>query len=169
MLHLKHPHPIPEAYRGAVPYLCVRDAKAALEFYKKAFGAKELVRIELGNRIGHAEIEIGHARIMLCDEFPDMNFLSPMSMGGSSSLVLLFVDNVDEVFLQAIDAGAEPVRPIETHFYGDRGGKIVDPFGHSWVISTHVEDVSYDEMKRRAQEMYGNKELLQSWRPEPRP
>lgn len=156
-MHVKHLKHIPDAYRGAVPYLCVKDAKAALEFYKKAFGAKELVRIELGGRIGHAEIEIGDARIMLCDEFPDLNFLSPTSMGGSSSVVLLFVDNADEVFLRAIDAGAEPVRPVETHFYGDRGGKLVDPFGHAWVISTHIEDVPYEEMKRRAQALYGNR------------
>lgn len=150
----KHVKKIPSEYRGAVPYLCVRDAKAALEFYKKAFGAKELVRIELGGRIGHAEIEIGQARIMLCDEFRDMNFLSPETMGGSPFLINLFVDDVDEIFDRAVEAGARPVRPVETHFYGDRGGKLIDPFGHAWFLSTHVEDVSYADMKKRATELY---------------
>jgi PhnB protein len=160
MMHIKRHHSKsgPVAYQGAVPYLCVRDAGAAIEFYKKAFGARELIRIELGGRIGHAEIEIGQARIMLCDEFPDMGFLSPASMGGSCFLILLFVDNVDEVFLRAVEAGAEPLHPVETHFYGDRGGKLLDPFGYSWFISTHIEDVSYDEIKRRAQALYGEPE-----------
>src|SRR6185312_11569313 len=158
MKNSKHCKRIPSEYRGAVPYHCVQDAKAALEFYKKAFDAKELVRIELGGRVGHAEIEIGHARIMLCDEFPDMNFLSPTSMGGSPFLINLFVDDVDEVFERAVAAGARPVRPVETHFYGDRGGKLIDPFGHAWFLSTHVEDVSYDDMKKRALDLYANRE-----------
>jgi PhnB protein len=152
----KHVKSIPPQYRGAIPYLCVKNAKEALDFYKQAFGARELVRIEFDGRIGHAEIEIGQARIMLCDEFPSMNFLSPQSVGGSPFLINLFVDNVDEIFARAVAAGAEPIRSVETHFYGDRGGKLIDPFGHAWFLSTHVEDVSYEDMKKRALDLYSH-------------
>jgi PhnB protein len=142
--------PIPEGYHAITPYLMIKGASQAIEFYAKAFGAKEVFRMSMPDgRVGHAEIQIGDSRLMLADEFPEMGFLGPQSRGGSTVSILLYVDNVDEVFAQAISAGATAFRNVQNQFYGDRSGSLTDPFGHQWTIATHVEDVSEEEMKRR--------------------
>ena len=144
--------PIPDGYHTATPYLSVKGASAALDFYKKAFGATELFRMSgPDGRIGHAEIRIGDSHIMLADEVPAMGFLSPQSLGGSPVKLLLYVENGDKVFHQALAAGAVIERPLQNQFYGDRSGTVKDPFGHSWTISTHIEDVAPEEMRRRAE------------------
>jgi PhnB protein len=143
--------PIPDGYAGATPYLCVHDGAAAIEFYKKAFGATELMRIGgPPGKVGHAELKIGQEIIMLSDEFPEMGARSPKSYGGSPTAILLYFEDVDKVARQALAAGAKLVRPVENQFYGDRSGKIEDPFGHTWWIATHVEDVSPEELEKRA-------------------
>jgi PhnB protein len=145
------PKPIPDGYHTATPYLIVKDAARAIEFYKKAFGATELVRMaQPDGKIGHAEIKIGDSPIMLADEFPEMGARSPQSLGGSPVSILLYVENVDAVFSQAVAAGAKVQRPVKDQFYGDRTGGVEDPFGHLWYIATHMEDVSPDEMRKRA-------------------
>ena len=145
--------PVPEGYRTVTPYLSVQHALDAIAFYKKAFNAEELFRIDMpGGKIGHAELQIGDSRIMLADEFPDMPDAvtkSPRSLGGSSMGLNVYIDNVDARFKQAVDAGATVKRPVTDQFYGDRSGTLEDPFGHIWTLSTHVEDVSPDEMKKR--------------------
>jgi PhnB protein len=143
--------PIPEGYHTVTPYLIVRNAARAIEFYKKAFGATELMRMaEPSGRIGHAEIRIGDSPIMLADEVPEMGFRSPESFGGSPVSILLYVEEVDAVFNQAVAAGAKVQRPVADQFYGDRTGGVTDPFGHTWYIATHKEDVSPEEMRKRA-------------------
>ena len=142
--------PIPEGYHTATPYLIVKDAARAIEFYKKAFGATELMRMPgTGGKIGHAEIKIGDSPIMLADEVPGMGFRSPESLGGSPISILLYVEDVDVVFSEALAAGAKVQRPVADQFYGDRSGGVTDPFGHVWYIATHKEDVSPEEMKKR--------------------
>jgi PhnB protein len=149
---------IPEGYEGATPYLIIKGAAAALEFYKKAFGATELMRIQApGGTVGHAEIKVGKAIIMLADEFPDMNCKSPQSFGGSPVSMMLYVQDVDAFVSRAVAAGAKLQRPVKNQFYGDRSGSLEDPFGHQWHIATHVEDVPPDEMAKRA-EIYGKQE-----------
>jgi len=148
--------PIPDGYRGATPYLTVKNAAGAIEFYKKAFGATELLRLGAPDgRIGHAEIKIGEAVIMLSDEYPDMNVLGPETIGGSPVTIHLYVEDVDAMAKSAVEAGAKVERPVEDQFYGDRGGKFTDPFGHRWWLATHKEDVSPEEMKKRAAALYG--------------
>ncbi len=143
--------PIPEGYHSVTPYLCVKGGTRALEFYKKALSATERMRImHPDGRVGHAELQIGDSVMMLSDEFPEMDVRSPETVGGSPSSIHLYVDDVDAVFQQAVAAGATVKRPVADQFYGDRMGGIVDPFGHTWWISTHIEDVSPEEMKRRA-------------------
>ena len=143
--------PIPEGYHTATPYLIVKDAARAIEFYKKAFGATELMRMPgSGGKIGHAEIKIGDSPIMLADEVPGMGFRSPESIGGSPVSILLYVEDVDSVFNEAVAAGAKVQRPVADQFYGDRTGGVTDPFGHVWYIATHKDDVSPEEMKKRA-------------------
>jgi PhnB protein len=143
--------PIPKGYHTATPYLIVKDAARAIEFYKKAFGAMELMRMPgAGGKIGHAEIKIGDSPIMLADEVPGMGFRSPESIGGSPVSILLYVEDVDAVFNEAVAAGAKVQRPVADQFYGDRSGGVTDPFGHVWYIATHKEDVSPEEMKKRA-------------------
>jgi PhnB protein len=143
--------PIPEGYHTATPYLIVKDAARAIEFYKKAFGATELMRMPgPGGKIGHAEIKIGDSPIMLADEVPGMGFRSPESLGGSPISILLYVEDVDVVFSEALAAGAKVQRPVADQFYGDRTGGVTDPFGHVWYIATHKEDVSPEEMQKRA-------------------
>ena len=143
--------PIPEGYHTATPYLIVKDAARAIEFYKKAFGATELMRMPgPGGKIGHAEIKIGDSPIMLADEVPGMGFRSPESLGGSPISILLYVEDVDVVFSEALAAGAKVQKPVADQFYGDRSGGVTDPFGHVWYIATHKEDVSPEEMKKRA-------------------
>jgi PhnB protein len=150
--------PIPEGYRNVTPYLVVKGAAAAIEYYKRVFGATERMRMDgPGGTVGHAELEIGDSVVMLADEFPDMGFRGPKTIGGTPVSLHAYVENVDEVFKRAVDAGARPVRPVENQFYGDRLGTLEDPFGHVWSIATHVEDVPPAEMKRRSEEMMKRK------------
>ncbi len=143
--------PIPEGYHSVTPYLIIKGAADAIEFYKKAFGATELFRMpQPDGKIGHAEIKIGDSPIMLSDEHPEMGYLGPKSLGGSPVSILLYVENVDAVVQQATSAGAKIDRPVEDKFYGDRSGSLTDPFGHIWHIATHKEDVSPEEMDKRA-------------------
>ena len=147
--------PIPEGYHSVTPYLCIDGAAEAIEFYKKAFGAKELSRMPApGGKIGHAEVQIGDSHVMLADEFPEMGFRSPKSIGGTPVMMHLYVEDVDATVTRLASAGAKVVRAVEDQFYGDRGGKIEDPFGHSWYVSTHVEDVSPEELEKRAASMF---------------
>jgi PhnB protein len=143
---------IPEGYATATPYLIITGASAAIEFYKKAFGATEILRFPSPDgSVGHAEIQIGDSKIMLADEHPQMGYRSPKSLGGSATGVMLYVEAVDEVFDRAVAAGAKSHQPVKDQFYGDRSGTVIDPFGHWWTIATHVEDVSVEEMQRRMQ------------------
>lgn len=142
--------PIPEGYHTIVPYLLVRNAAAAIDYYKKVFGAQEVDRFEMNGRIGHADLIIGDSHLMLADEHPEMGYVGPESLGGTTFGLALYVDNVDELFQRAVDNGAKVERPVADQFYGDRTGTLIDPFGHKWSISTHVEDVSREEMMRRA-------------------
>jgi PhnB protein len=142
--------PIPENYHAVTPYLVVQGAAKAIDFYKKVFGAKELMRMPgPGGKVMHAEIKIGDSIIMLADEHPEMDARSPQAFGGTPVSLMVYVPDVDNVFKQAVSAGAKELRPVKDQFYGDRSGTISDPFGHKWTVSTHVEDVSADEMKRR--------------------
>jgi len=143
--------PVPETRTSAIPYLAVRNAAAAIDFYKRAFGATEVMRlVQPDGRVGHAEIEIGGAKIYLADEFPEIDFRSPESLGGSPVRIHLNVPDVDESAGRALAAGAAVVRPVADQFYGDRSGQFRDPFGYIWVLSTHKEDMSPEEMQRRA-------------------
>jgi PhnB protein len=151
--------PIPDGYSSVTPYLFVDDAPAALKFYKEVFAAVERMRIDWGGgKVGHAEFEIGDSLIMLASEFPEMLALSPKSVGGTPVSLAVYVENVDEVFARAIAKGAEEVRPVANHFYGDRSGTFRDPSGHLWSVSTHVEDVTPEELDRRTQEMFAGSE-----------
>src|SRR5262245_42138067 len=149
------PKPIPAGYHSVTPYIIVDGAARAIDFYKKAFGATETLRIPApGGKIGHAEIKVGDSIIMLADEHPDMGARSPRSLGGSPVSLMVYVQDVDAVAKCATAAGAKEVRPIENKFYGDRMGTFEDPFGHQWHIGSHVEDVPEDELKRRAAAMH---------------
>jgi len=143
--------PIPDGYHSVTPYLILHDATAALEFYKKAFGAVELLRMPApGGRIGHAEIKIGDSPVMLADENLEINARSARTIGGSPISLMVYVPNVDAVVAQAVAAGGKLVRPVADQFYGDRTGGVDDPFGFHWYIATHVEDVPPDELEKRA-------------------
>src|SRR5215471_16817375 len=143
--------PIPEGYHSITPYLIIRGAAEAIEFYKKAFGATELFRFPApGGRIGHAEIKIGDSPIMLADEFAEMGYHGPEKLGGSPVSIMLYVEDVDTVFNRAVDAGASVKEALQDKFYGDRTATLTDPFGHRWHVSTHKEDVSMQELERRA-------------------
>lgn len=143
--------PIPEGYHTLTPYLIVKGAAAALEFYARALGAQELVRMaDPSGKVGHAEMKIGDSPFMLADEFPEMGALAPPAGGGHSVSFLVYVPDVDAAFARALAAGAKAVRPVQDQFYGDRSGTLEDPFGHQWTLATHVEDVSPEEMERRA-------------------
>jgi PhnB protein len=145
--------PIPEGYHSVTPYLIIKGASAAIDYYKKVFGATERMRMDgPGGTIGHAELMIGDSTIMLADEHPEMGHRSPKTLGGTPVSLLLYVEKVDDVFKRAMDAGAKSVRPLENQFYGDRMGTLEDPFGHLWSVATHVEDVPPEEMERRAKE-----------------
>ncbi|HWW99771.1 VOC family protein [Collimonas sp.] len=142
---------IPDGYTSVTPYLAINGAAAALEFYKKAFNAIEILRMEgPGNRIGHAEIQIGNARLMLADDFPEMLIHNPKSLGAASTSIMLYVDNVDVTYPQAIAAGGTEIRALQDQFYGDRSATLRDPFGHLWTISTHIADYSDEELRERA-------------------
>ena len=143
--------PIPEGYHTATPYLIVMGAAAAIDYYKKAFGATERMRhVAPGGKIGHAEIQIGDSVLMLADEYPDMQAFCPTTIGGTPVSIVLYVTDVDTVFNRALAGGATPIHPLQDKFYGDRTGTLRDPFGHLWTIATHKEDVSPEEMQRRA-------------------
>ena len=142
--------PIPDGYRAITPYLIVKGAAEAIDFYKHCFGATEMVRMAGPHgKVGHAEMKIADSMIMLADEHPQMGYRSPASLGGSSVSILLYIENVDAVFERAVKAGAKVMRPLANQFYGDRTGTVEDPFGHLWTIATHIEDVAPEEMKRR--------------------
>jgi PhnB protein len=141
--------PIPEGYHSVTPYLIIKGAADAIEFYKKAFGATELFRMENGGKVGHAEIKIGDSPIMLSDEHPEMGYTSPTTLGGTPISIMIYVDDVDTIFKQAIAAGGEQQKPVQDQFYGDRSGSLKDPFGHVWHVATHKEDVAPEEMEKR--------------------
>ncbi|HET9479537.1 MAG TPA: VOC family protein [Pyrinomonadaceae bacterium] len=141
--------PIPEGYHSVTPYLSINGAAEALEYYKKAFGATELFRMEHDGKIGHAEIKIGDSPIMLSDEAPEMGFVSPKTLGGSPVGIMIYVEDVDTIFKQAIEAGGVEKKPVQDQFYGDRSGTLTDPFGHVWFVATHKEDVTPEEMDKR--------------------
>jgi PhnB protein len=144
----------PDGYHTATPYLIVNDGARAIDFYKKAFGATELMRMPGPNgKIGHAEIRIGDSAIMLADEHPEMGARSPQTLGGSPVFLMIYVKDADGTTAQAEAAGAKILRPLENQFYGDRSATVLDPFGHTWTISTHIEDVPPDELARRAAAM----------------
>ena len=142
---------IPDGYHSVTPYLIISGATEAIDYYKKAFGATELLRMPApGGKIGHAEIKIGDSPIMLADEFPEMGHKSPKTLGGSPVSIMIYVEDVDTVFARAITAGGTEQRPVKDQFYGDRSGTLEDPFGHVWHVATHKEDVPAEEMARRA-------------------
>ena len=143
--------PIPAGYHSVTPYLSIDGAADAIAFYKKAFGAKEILRMPgPGGSVGHAEIQIGDSRIMLADEFAAMDFLSPKARGGTTVTIHVYMKDVDAAVARASAAGAKVTRPVQDQFYGDRTGSLEDPFGHVWHIATHKEDLSMAELKRRA-------------------
>jgi len=147
--------PIPEGYHSVTPYLVMQGAAAALDFYKTAFGAIELFRMEHEGKIGHAEIKIGDSPIMLADEQPAMGSVSPKTLGGTPVSLMIYVDDVDTIYKQAIDAGAVELKALQDQFYGDRSGTLKDPFGHVWTVATHKEDVSPEEMDKRLAAAHG--------------
>lgn len=144
-------NPIPEGYHTLTPYIVVDGAARAIEFYKKAFGAELLFKMDgQGGKVSHAELQIGTSRIMLADEHPEMGAKGPNAFGGSPISLMLYVKNVDEMFAASIKNGAKELRAVQDQFYGDRSGMITDPFGHVWTIATHVEDVPPAELAARA-------------------
>ena len=147
--------PIPDGYHSVTPYLICDRAADAIEYYKKAFGATELFRMDHEGKVGHAELKIGDSPIMLADEYPQMGYRSPKALGGTPVSIMIYVEDVDSVYQQAIDAGATEVKPLQDQFYGDRSGTLTDPFGHVWTIATHKEDVTMEEMNRRMAAAHG--------------
>lgn len=146
--------PIPAGYHSVTPYMTIRNCAEAIEFYKKAFSAVEKMRMEgADHKIMHAEIKIGDSVLMMTDESVEMDHKGPEKLGGTPVSVLLYVENVDEVFNRAVKAGATVIREIKNEFYGDRMGTLKDPFGHIWSIGTHIEDVSPQEMEKRMKQM----------------
>ncbi|MDQ2670191.1 MAG: VOC family protein [Gemmatimonadota bacterium] len=143
----------PPGYHTVTPYLVVDDTAAAIDFYRRAFGAEEVYRFEHEGKIGHAEIQIGSSRIMLSDEWPDWGYRSAKSIGATPVSLMVYVDDVDTVHARAVEAGATERSPVQDQFYGDRSGNLTDPFGHQWTIGTHKEDVPLDEMQRRFRDM----------------
>jgi len=148
---------IPEGFRTITPHLVMRDASRAIDFYKKAFGAEEVNRAPGpdGKSIMHATLQIGDSRIMLCDEYPMMErWVAPASLKGTTVAICLYVEDADALFNRAVAAGATVSMPLENMFWGDRYGKVTDPYGHEWEIATHIEDVSPEELGRRAAECF---------------
>jgi PhnB protein len=151
--------PIPDGYHTLTPYLSVRGAAKAIEFYKRAFGAQQRGIMPMPDgRIGHAELMIGNSMVMLADEFPEHGNKSPEALNGSPVGLAIYVENVDEVFKRAVEAGATVKEPVSDKFWGDRAGSVTDPFGHKWTILTHKEDVPIEEMKKRMEKMFAQKE-----------
>ena len=150
----KVPH-TPAGYHTVTPYVIVHDAKQAIAFYQQAFGATEVLRLSAPDgSIGHAEIQIGDSRIMLADEMPEMGIRSPKTIGGSATSLMVYVPDVDGLFEQAIAAGGTVLRPVADQFYGDRSGTLEDPFGHSWTLATHKENLSHDTVQERFMSMF---------------
>ena len=146
--------PIPEGYHSVTPYLIVDGAADAIRFYCDAFGASEVLRMPMGDKIGHAEIKIGDSHVMLADEFPERDIRGPKARGGATSSLMIYVEDVDAVFRRAIEAGGKvDGEGVKDQFYGDRSGTLIDPWGHKWTVATHVEDVPEEEMERRLQAM----------------
>ena len=141
---------IPEGYEAVIPYLVVKDGAGAIEFYKKVFGATEVMRYEDNGKVGHAELKIGQGIFMLADEYPEQGYRSPKKGELQAAGMMIYVDDVDATVRRAINEGATEERPVADQFYGDRAGGIVDPYGHRWYIATHIEDVSPEEMEKRA-------------------
>jgi PhnB protein len=149
---------IPAGHHTVTPYLAIKNAVGALEFYKKGFGATEIYKLLMPDgRLGHAEIRLGDSVIMLADEFPEYGGRAPPTLGGSAVSIHLYVDDVDAFFKQALAAGAKARKPVMDQFYGDRSGQLEDPYGHLWWVATHKEDVAPDEMQKRVREMFGEK------------
>ena len=146
--------PIPDGYRSVNVILTVDDAAKAIDFYKRAFGAEEISRLPMGDKIGHAELQIGDTRIMLNDEFPDQGNLGPKARGGTSTGLIIYTEDVDSAFRKAIDAGGTQTMAVEDQFWGDRMGGLTDPFGHKWSIATHVEDVPESEFPARMEQQF---------------
>ena len=146
---------IPDPAHSLQPYLNIKNADKAIDFYKKVFGAEEIGRMSMYGKVGHAELKIGQCTFMVAEEMAEWGNKSPETLGGSPVSFCLYVEDVDAVFKKAIDAGAKVENGMEPkdQFYGDRSGNIIDPFGHKWVISTHIEDVSFEEMQKRADKM----------------
>lgn len=150
--------PIPDGHHTVTPYLILSNAAKGIEFYKSAFGATELMRITApGGKVGHAELQLGDSRIMLADEYPQMGARSPQTIGGTPVTLAVYVEDVDAVAKRALAAGAKVLKPVQDQFYGDRSGTFTDPFGHQWTIATHKEDVSPQEIERRAAAMFAGK------------
>ena len=153
-LKVKKLQAIPTGYEKATPYIIVNNGVAALDFYKRAFGAVELYRFDApGGKIGHAEFKIGKSNFMIADEYPEMGAVSPSSLGGSPVGFYIYVKDVDSFFTKALSEGAKEEQPVEDKFYGDRAGTLIDPFGHKWSFGTHFRDVPMEEMKVKADEM----------------
>lgn len=145
-------HYIPDGYHTVTAYLMVDDAAKALDFYRDAFGAEELYRLPMGDKIGHAEIMIGDTHLMLADEFPDLDALGPNKRGGATASFMIYVPDADAAYDKAVKAGAKADRPLKNEFWGDRIGTVVDPFGHKWSLATHLEEVAPEEMQKRMAE-----------------
>ena len=147
--------PIPEGYHSVTPYLIINGAADAIDYYKKAFGAIELFRMEHQGKIGHAELKIGDSPIMLADEQPALGYRAPTALGGTPVSLMIYVEDVDTIYKQAIAAGGKELKPLQDQFYGDRSGTFTDPYGHVWTVATHKEDVTPEEMDRRIQAAHG--------------
>jgi PhnB protein len=147
---------VPDGYEGITPYLICKNAEAAIEFYKKAFGAVELFRVgEPGRKVGHAEMKIGNVIFMLADEFPDIGAISPQTLGGTPVTFYVYVEDVDGFTEKAIGEGLKVLKPVADQFYGDRSGHFEDPFGHKWGFATHVEDLTPEQLNERAKAAHG--------------
>ena len=148
--------PIPEGYEGITPYLICKNAEAAIDFYKRAFGAEEILRMgKPGERVGHCEMKIGTAIFMLADEFPEMGGVSPETFGGTPVSLYVYVEDVDAFAQKAVGEGLKVIRPVADQFYGDRSGYFEDPFGHKWGFATHVEDLTPEQIEERAKAAHG--------------
>ena len=145
---------IPEGYHSVTPYLIIAGAAEAIRFYEQAFGATEVLRMPMGDKIAHAEVKIGDSHVMISDEWPDMNLLGPAKRGGATASLMIYLEDVDSALQRALDAGARQEQPVKDQFWGDRMGTVVDPFGHRWTLATHVEDVAPEEMERRMSDAF---------------
>jgi len=147
--------PVPDGYHSVTPYMVIKGAAAAIDYYKQVFGATELFRMEHEGKVGHAEIKIGDSPIMLADEHPEMGALSPTTVGGNPVSLMIYVEDADKMSNQAIAAGGTELRPLQDQFYGDRSGTLKDPFGHVWTVATHKEDLTPEEISARAAGAHG--------------